>query len=198
MEKYKILTSFKDYINSYSKISNEEILLIDQIAEVVKADKNQVLLSMGVISNYIYYIYTGTLIAFYADSKGNTYNKNIFMDNQLAASTVSSLLRVPSEFTLQAIENSVLLRIDFLKYQQLIKQNEKLKNFYIAYLEKNWIIDKEQREVSIVMEDASIRYQKLIQKFPDIHHRVPLLHIASNLGITPTQLSRIRKKIKNI
>jgi len=197
MEKSKILSSFKNYINSYYPVSNDAFGLITELTEVDYLKKNQVLLSMGEISNHIYYIFQGTLIAYFTDANGNTYNKNIFMENQLAASTVSSLLRVPSEFTLQAIEETILLKIDFRKYKQLIDGNEEFKNFYIAYLEKNWVIDKEQREISIVMEEASVRYQKLIENHPAIHSRVPLLHIASNLGITPTQLSRIRKKLNS-
>ena len=61
---------------------------------------------------------------------------------------------------------------------------------------KNWIIEKEEREVSLVMENATERYIKLLQKHPNIDQRIQKLHIASHLGITPTQLSRIRKNIK--
>ncbi|CEN48933.1 Cyclic nucleotide-binding protein (fragment) [Capnocytophaga canimorsus] len=80
-------------------------------------------------------------------------------------------------------------------FKRLISQNEEIKNFYIAYLEKNWVIDKEQREIAIVMQDAIFRYKNLLEKYPNIDRRVPLKHIASHLGITPTQLSRIRKEI---
>lgn len=198
MEENRILTSFKNYISGYYPVSNDAFKLIAGITEVTHLKKNQVLLPMGAVSDHIYYIFRGTIIAYYTDAHGNTYNKNIFMENQLAASTVSSLLKVPSEFTLQAIEQTVLLKIDFRKYKRLIDDNEEFKNFYIAYLEKNWVIDKEQREISIVMEQASVRYQKLIENHPDIDYHVPLQHIASNLGITPTQLSRIRKKLKPI
>ncbi len=198
MDKVSVLTSFEHYINSYSKVSKDAFMLIDPITELIQVDKNQVLLPMGAVAHSIYYIYKGAVIAFYSDAKGGTYSKNIFLENQLAASTVSSLLREPSEFTLQAIEDTVLLKIDFLNYKQLIFENEQWKNYYIAYLEKNWVIEKEEREVSIVMEQASIRYRKLIAQYPNIHLRVPLIYIASNLGITPTQLSRIRKKNKVI
>lgn len=129
--------------------------------------------------------------------QGNTYNKNIFLERQFAGSTVSALLKIPSQFTLQAIEDSTVITINHEKYKELIDQRDDLKNFYIAYLEKNWVIDKEQREISIVMETASIRYLKMLAKHPGIDKRIPLQHIASHLGITATQLSRIRREIKN-
>lgn len=198
MVKDDILSRFKNYICGYYPVSDEAFNLIADISELIEVEKNQVLLPMGEVSDHIYYIYRGTLIAYFTDADGNTYNKNIFMEHQLAASTVSSLLKVPSEFTLQALERTTLLKVNFQQYKQLISQNAELQEFYIAYLEKNWVIDKEQREISLVMEDAGIRYQNLIEQYPDIHLHVPLQHIASNLGITPTQLSRIRKKLKSI
>src|SRR5690606_12689210 len=142
--------------------SRDAFMLIDPITALIQVDKNQVLLPLGAVAHSIYYIYKGAVIAFYSDAKGGTYRKNIFLQTQLAASTVSSLLREPSEFTLQAIEDTVLLKIDFLNYKQLVFENEQWKNYYIAYLEKNWVIEKEEREVSIVMEQASIRYRKLL------------------------------------
>src|SRR5690606_17980464 len=182
MDKVSVLTSFEHYINSYSKVSKDAFMLIDQITEVIQVHKNEVLLPMGVVANSIYYIYKGAVIAFYSDAKGNTYSKNIFLENQLAASTVSSLLRAPSEFTLQSIVNTVLFKIDFMKYIQLLCENGEWKYSYIAYMEKNLVIVKEEREVFIVMDQASIRYRKLIELYPNIHLRVPLHYIASNLG----------------
>ena len=46
------------------------------------------------------------------------------------------------------------------------------------------------------MENATERYLKLLSKYPDISERIALHHIASHLGITPTQLSRIRKALE--
>ncbi|MEL7005963.1 MAG: Crp/Fnr family transcriptional regulator, partial [Bacteroidota bacterium] len=43
-------------------------------------------------------------------------------------------------------------------------------------------------------EPADVRYTNLIKRHPDLIQRVPLIHIASFLGITPESLSRIRKQ----
>jgi ribosome-interacting GTPase 1 len=106
------------------------------------------------------------------------------------------MLQTPSNFTIKALEDCILININYKKYITLINENDDLKNFYIAHLEKNWIIEKEQREIAFVMENATERYVKLLEKNPDIADRIPLLHIASHLGITPTQLSRIRKSLE--
>ncbi|GHC60706.1 Crp/Fnr family transcriptional regulator [Ulvibacter litoralis] len=195
-EHIKYSANFKEKISEYFPISEESFNLLENIMSFKKLKKDQVLLNFGQVSKNIYFVCKGTIIAYFTDDKGNTYNKNIFLEKQFAGSTVSALLKTPSEFTLQAIEETILITINYQHYKNLIYSNKELNCFYIAYLEKNWIIDKEQREVSLVMENATTRYLKFLTDYPDIDKRISLNHIASHLGITPTQLSRIRKKLK--
>ncbi|MEP6929301.1 MAG: Crp/Fnr family transcriptional regulator, partial [Flavobacterium sp.] len=148
------------------------------------------------VAKELYFICKGILRAFITDKAGNIYNKNIFLEGSFAGSKASSLQQTPSDFSIEALEDSILISINYKKYRELIFGNEDLKNFYIAYLEKNWVIEKEQREISLVMENATERYLRFLSKHPDISQRIPLLHIASHLGITPTQLSRIRKSLE--
>ncbi|MFC3196676.1 Crp/Fnr family transcriptional regulator [Parapedobacter deserti] len=195
-ERQTVLARLRSFINNYYHLSDKAFQQLADLARIQELVKNEIVLPIGQVSKHVYYIHKGALIAFFTDESGNTYNKNIFLENRLAGSTVSALLKEPSGFTLQAIEDTTLLVFDYERYKELIYANDELKNFYIAYLEKNWVIEKEQREISIVMETAAVRYQKLLNEYPGIDTRIPLQHIASNLGITPTQLSRIRKALK--
>jgi hypothetical protein len=43
------------------------------------------------------------------------------------------------------------------------------------------------------MLDARQRYLLFQQRFPLLEQQIPQYHVASYLGITPTQLSRIRR-----
>ena len=181
---------------SYSPISSASWQLIENIIEVQSIKKGEILLQNGQIAKEIHFIVRGAMRAFITDAAGNIYNKNIFLDGDFAGSTVSLIQQTPSEFSIEALEDSILININYKKYRELIFQNDDLKNFYIAYLERNWVIEKEQREISIVMENATERYLDLLSKHPDISERIALLHIASHLGITPTQLSRIRKTLE--
>ncbi len=44
-------------------------------------------------------------------------------------------------------------------------------------------------------ETAEKRYEKLMQRYPTVIHKIPLKHLSSFLGIAPQSLSRIRKKL---
>lgn len=190
------LNNLKNSIESYSPISEQSWKLIENITGFQTLKKGETLLQNGEIAKDLHFIAKGVLRAFITDEQGNFYNKNLFLENYIAGSKVSLMLQKPSNFTIEALEDSIVININYKKYMELIYQNDDLKNFYIAHLEKNWIIEKEEREVALVMQNATERYVSLLEKHPDIADRVPLLHIASHLGITPTQLSRIRKSLE--
>ncbi|HEX8013734.1 MAG TPA: Crp/Fnr family transcriptional regulator [Flavobacterium sp.] len=190
------LNNLKLTIESYYPISEQSWKLIEGITEFQTLKKGETLLQNGEIAKNLHFIAKGILRAFITDQQGNFYNKNLFPENSFAGSKVSLMLQTPSNFTIESLEDCVLINISYKKYMELINENDDLKNFYIAHLEKTWIIEKEQREVALVMQNATERYVKLLEKHPEIADRVPLLHIASHLGITPTQLSRIRKSLE--
>ncbi|MFC5045634.1 Crp/Fnr family transcriptional regulator [Aquimarina hainanensis] len=181
---------------TYTPISQSSWELMLPILNFQEIQKGEDLLQNGQVARYIHFICKGALRAYITDSEGNTYNKNIFLENDFAASTVSCLRSKPSSFTLEALEDCILINIDYKKYKKLIEDTIEFKNFYIAYLENNWVIEKEQREISLVMDNATERYLKLLKQYPNIDQRIQQLHLAAHLGITPTQLSRIRKELK--
>lgn len=196
MTKEKYISELKLKLESYSEISVESWSLIASIIKFQELEKDEILLRNGQIAKNIHFVCKGALRAYVTDYDGNIYNKNIFLETDFAGSTVSYLQNTPSNFTLEALENTILISLDYKKYRQFIDNNIDLKNFYIAYLENNWIIEKEQREVSLVMDNATERYLELLSKHPKIDQRIQQLQLASHLGITPTQLSRIRKELK--
>ncbi|EAR00050.1 Crp/Fnr family transcriptional regulator [Maribacter sp. HTCC2170] len=187
----------KDVIYKYYKVDESSLSTLYNLAEIKHFKKNEIILPVGKIANDICILYKGVVIAYFLDENGNAYNKNIFLENNLVGSTVSYLTNSPSKFALEALEDSIIISFNYKKYRELIFNNDNFKNYYISYLEKQWIIEKEKREIDIVMKDASVRYEEFLEQYPNIDKKIPLNHIASHLGITPRQFSRIRKIIKN-
>ncbi|OJJ16491.1 cyclic nucleotide-binding protein [marine bacterium AO1-C] len=186
----------KTVISKYSPIEEDTLVQLQTIAQVQHLKKNELLLQIGQVSKSVHMLYEGIIVAYFLDANGDAYHKNIFLESDFVGSTVSALQNTPSHFALEAIEDVTIISFNYQQYRQLIASREDLKNFYIAYLEKNWVIDKEKREIEIVMKEAKSRYVDFIHTRPNIEKRVPLHYIASHLGITPTQLSRIRKNLK--
>lgn len=189
------LSALKEVIEAYGKIQDDTWIALQNICTCTSLDKGEVLYNTGATPSSFGFVYSGLLRAFTTDEKGNEYTK-IFFDQRSFPGSMRSLLQSkPSDFTIDTLETSIVIEISFSNYRALLRKYHDLALFHIAYLEKNWVIAKEVREVEIVMEDAAERYKKFLNDHPGLQGRLQQYHIASHLGITPTQLSRIRKKI---
>jgi CRP-like cAMP-binding protein len=150
---------------------------------------------LGEVPSSFAYVYRGLLRCYVCDEKGTEYNKNFFDEGKFPGSMTALLSASPSRIAFEAIENSAIIEIDFAAYRKLMVEKEDLKLFQIYYLEKNWLLAKDAREIAIVQDDATARYRRFLDEHPKLVERLPQYHIASHLGITPTQLSRIRKSM---
>jgi len=109
----------------------------------------------------------------------------------MAASLSAMLAKKPSEFYIAAIEDTTVLEYDFFEFKKLFANFPDLALFYIAYNDLHWIIEKEPLEITLRIETSAKRYDDFLKKHPSLVKRLKKHHIASYLGITPTQLSRV-------
>ncbi len=186
--------ALKKVMDSYSPISNGTWAVLKAICDFRKVEKNCILYSSGDLPTSFSFVYTGLFRVFITDTKGNEYNKLFFDEGTFPGAMTALLTATPSRLTIESLEPSSVIVINFSGFRNLLLEADDLKLFQIYYLEKNWLLAKDAREVEIVQEDATQRYQRFLKEHPSICARIPQYHIASHLGITPTQLSRIRKK----
>lgn len=139
---------------------------------------------------------SGVMRAFFRDQEGNEYNKTFFAEGSLACSFASVLSQKASYLNFQALTDLDLLVFDYPRFAELFHQHRELESFIRRLLETKWVVAKEQREIRLVTTDATQRYLFFRQEYPGLENRIPQYHVASHLGITPIQLSRIRKKLK--
>jgi CRP-like cAMP-binding protein len=187
---------FRSICKQYYDFDDENFEKLKNITFLKEVKKGDILLDNYSKAKYIYFICKGILRTYYLSENGEIYTKNLFSENYFSASKVSLLTKEDSYLNIEALEDCTLIYIDFEKYKELINKYNEFKTFYINYLEKNWVIVKEKNEISLILDDATRRYENFIKNNPNIENRVALHHIANHLGITPTQLSRIRKKLK--
>lgn len=187
--------AFRAAIHSYTEISDETWQGLRSICQINTFSKHATLYSLGQIPRSFCFIVKGLIRGYALNAKGHEYNKMFFHEGMFPGSMTALLTGTAATQAFEAIEPSLVIDIDFTAYRQLMMANEELKTFQILYLEKNWVLAKDAREVEIVQQDASVRYQGFLQQHAELVDRIPQYHIASHLGITPTQLSRIRKKL---
>ncbi|MBO9632475.1 MAG: Crp/Fnr family transcriptional regulator [Chitinophagaceae bacterium] len=153
--------------------------------------KGELLVKEGQVPRRFAFVCQGLLYQSYFPPEGEMIIKYFFPENRLAASVTATMTATPSAFAITAIEDTQVLEYDFSAFRKLVDIHQDIALFYINYLEKHWVIEKEPLEISFRSDTAAVRYQKFLQSHEHIIPRLKKYHIASYLGITPTQLSRI-------
>ncbi|PSR53498.1 Crp/Fnr family transcriptional regulator [Adhaeribacter arboris] len=105
----------------------------------------------------------------------------------------SFITQMPVRFNIVAMEPTTLVtfnRSTILDLYERYPNWQKLGRLVIEGLFNR----KTLREESFLLDTPEDRYRQLLQRQPFILQRVPLVYIASYLGITPETLSRIRAR----
>lgn len=157
--------------------------------------KDEPFIRAGDVPTHFAFVVEGLFYQHYVGPDGDLIVKYFFLENRIAASVSATLLGEPSRFTITAIEDSTVLEYDFAAFKRLVAEFPDIAAFYIRYMERHWIVEKEPDEISFRHDDAMKRYRDFMRREPDLHRRLKQHHIAAWLGITPESLSRLRKAI---
>jgi len=142
----------------------------------------------------IAYVSKGLLRYVYTNEKGDEFTKAIMAENNFISSYSAMVLGKPSYFSIEALENTHLLVINWSDFLKLHDNDIFWVRFLMKFLEKGYIT-KEKRERDLLLLDAETRYKDFLNEFPGMDQRIKQGIIASYLGIQPETLSRIRRKI---
>lgn len=187
--------ALRQAMEQYAPLSNDTWQSIQSLCSPVHTAKHQTLYHIGTVPSSFAFVVQGLVRSFSVNVDGSEYNKNFFAEEQFPGAMTALLTQTPSQLGFESIEDSLIITIDFDGFRQLLFTNTELMTYHIHYLEKNWLLHKDAREIELVQDEATARYQQFIRDYPHLLNRLPLYHIASHIGVTPTQLSRIRKKL---
>lgn len=190
------ITHLKTVIQSYYPITEQAWQALLPAFEKRVVGKGECLYELGTVPNSFAFIHSGLMRLYVIDDEGNEFNKNFFCEGRFPGSMSSLLKQQPSNLAVDALEDSEIVTINFAKFRSALFEYSCLMKFHINYLEDHWLLEKEPKEIGYLQYEAKHRYLNFKQKYADLLSRIPQFHIASYLGITPTQLSRIKKDLK--
>ncbi|MBC9933146.1 Crp/Fnr family transcriptional regulator [Chitinophaga qingshengii] len=189
------LTSFFAAIAQYAVLSADAEKAFAEQLHFRKLKKREIYLAQGDVPQKIAYISHGLLSYYSIQENGDVVIKRFFADNSFVASTAALITKKPGAFAIEALEDTLLVEFQFDQFKQLMHHHTELAFFWISYLEINWVAGKEEQEITLKYLTAKERYLDFMAKNPGLIKRLRQHHIAAYLGVTPTQLSRIRKEI---
>ena len=163
----------------------------ESFLKVQELKSKEYLEMQGETPRQISIIIEGIFRAFYLTESGDE-KTIVFRGPGKLLSTYSSFIdEKSSKFSIQALEDGIVLYVSIEDFRKLIHGNnfwQKIAGEYYTRL----FIEKEKREQSLLSEDARTRYSNFLKDYPGLIDRINHYHIASYLGISNVTLSRIR------
>ena len=157
--------------------------------------KGKVFAKKGEYSKKMAFVKSGVLRAFYSNEKGEEYNKTFFTEKSFVGAYSSLVTGGKNLINIDCLTNCNLLVAEYQKITALFEQYPQVERLARIVAEQ-FFVSKEKREIELVTLEAKDRYVIFQEEHPQLEQLIPQYHIASYLGISPTQLSHIRGQKK--
>ncbi|MEQ8519484.1 MAG: Crp/Fnr family transcriptional regulator [Cytophagales bacterium] len=177
-------------------LSEKTMALMAQNFIEAELKKGDYFIRKGQYAKEIAFLESGIVRAYYINAEGKEYNKTIFSAPSIIGSYASLISKQKNAVAQQAITDCKIWKASFLKIEELSEGNFEIERLR-RIIAEGYFLRNEKKEIEMALLDAEQRYLILQKEYPGIELEIPQYHIASYLGISPTQLSRIRKKMNS-
>ena len=190
--------AIQNYLNFFKQVipelTHDELEFIKSKIVILKFKKKQVYVQHSIIQNSIGYVYSGLIRSYFIDKNGKEVNTAFYYENEFAIDYVSCINKQRTKYTLECIEDSVIVSLSYDTVQEMFKNYKNFANLGRKVAE--WALEvRTNKFESFLYENAEERYLRFILENPTAINRISLMHISSYLGIERQSLSRIRSKI---
>ncbi|MEQ9230970.1 MAG: Crp/Fnr family transcriptional regulator [Cyclobacteriaceae bacterium] len=180
-----------DYVKTFVSLTNDEAAEFASYFNEVKVKKRQFIVQPNFTNKHRSFVVKGAFRSYAIVSDGQEHTLQFAIENWWVSDFNSYIYQHPATLFIVALEDSIILQIDYHKEQELKKANHKFETFFRIMAEKGLAFEH-RRILFNLTHDAEARYENFLLNFPNFIQRVPQYALASYLGMTPVFLSQIR------
>ena len=179
--------------NAHLLMENPELFKkLQEIAIPKTFEKGELMHEANAICKHFFLLTSGLARVFYFKD-GKDVTVYIAQEEESITAIDSFIQRKKSKYNIEALEDIECIMISREDIDRLSVESHQFEHFSRLFLEKAYM-DLAERLDSILLHTTQERYEDLLEKRPDFFQRVPGKHLASFLGMTPENFSRIRAK----
>ncbi|MDR6943095.1 Crp/Fnr family transcriptional regulator [Mucilaginibacter pocheonensis] len=186
-------SSLIDHINKFIELTDADIGLINSAVVVKSIKKKTFLLQPDHICHEIYFVSKGCLRLYFINKKLNEQITQFAIENWWITDYHSLENNVPSNYYIQAVENSEVVCINKNKLDDLFEKVPRLERYFRIVQQRAFSAAQKRIEYIYSFTDEE-RYRHFRSLFPGFIQRIPQYMLASYLGFTPQFMSKIRAK----
>ena len=182
------------YLQARASLTAEDLDFIGTKFVPKSLRAHECLQRAGAVAQYAAFVAKGCLRSYVIDSDGREHIVQFAPETWWLADNVSLASGTPSQYFVDAIEDSDLLLIDPPSHETIVERIPVYAAAFRRGLQRH-ASAKDERIVSSLSAPAQQRYLDFLKTYPSIATRVPQRMLASYLGVTPETVSRIRRKL---
>jgi CRP-like cAMP-binding protein len=179
-------------VSRHIQLTPEEVTYFTSIIKSRTVRKRQYLLQAGDVNRFEIFVNAGCLRSYEVDDKGQEHIVQFAPEDWWTGDMYSFLTGEPATKNIDALEDTEVLLIEKSHLEALYVQVPKFDRFYRLLLQRAYITLERRISENLTLS-AEERYNRFIERYPNLEQRLTQRHIASYLGITPESLSRIRR-----
>jgi CRP-like cAMP-binding protein len=139
------------------------------------------------------FLVTGSARSYFINEKGDEITDEVLQSKNFLSDIISIRTNEKSPIIIEILEKSILLVAPMDNVWELLNHNLTF-NILIREYMGDRAMQLVKRHLLFLNGTAKERYEYLMATNPFLFKEFPLRFIASMIGVTPTQLSRIRNK----
>jgi Cyclic nucleotide-binding domain len=184
----------QEKIKQFIHLSEAEELMLEALFVENHFAKGAFFLQENQVCRQLGLIHEG-LVRYYTNVDGEDKTYFFGREGDFVCEYESFLQQTPSDKNIQVLEETSIFTINFGGLQRVYAEIKEGNLFGRLGIEQVFVRILQQL-TSFYNDPPDLRYQRFLESFPDIVQRVPQYYIASNVGIKPQSLSRIRNRAK--
>lgn len=184
---------FEDFI--YQRIKKPRDHEVEEILSIFSEkiyDKGALFKERDTVIKNLGFLEAGSARSYFINEKGDEITDEILQKNNFLSDIISVRTDEKSPIIIEILEKSILQVAPMDKVWDLLDRNVTF-NILIREYIGDRSMELLKRYLLFLNGTAKERYQYLLASNPSLYKNYPLRFIASMIGVTPTQLSRIRK-----
>ncbi len=180
-----MLKSFSQFFLDVTFIPSSSLQALFDLFTARTIEKGAYYAKVNETAKKLAFLNNGLMRAFYDNEKGEEFNKLFFKGPAIVAAYSSLITKKPSIINIQTLTVCEILEADFLDIVALYDEHPGIETLNRKIAEQ-FFVEKEKREMSLIMNDASERYALFQEEFPGLEKEIPKNEVASYLGQKPS------------
>lgn len=184
-----------NHLARFVRITESEREVLTSALRYKKVAKKGYLLKQGQICSGNFFVLSGCVRLYSITVTGTEQILQFGIENWWISDYHSFQNKVPSEYYIQAVEDSEIAIIPRSASDELFQHVPHLNNYFRILMQRAYAASLKKMEI-LLCTSAEERYHNFTNDFPEFVQRIPQYMLASFLGFTPEFLSMLRAKIK--